>query len=87
MPMILVVNNASITDNLKMDKEYLQKFAKHLRNLRKEKGLVQDDFDCKKISRSMYSHIELATSDVTLSKIKAIADILGVHPKDLFDFD
>ncbi len=75
------------TYSLKMNEFYLQKFAKHLRNLRKEKGLVQDDFDCKKISRSMYSHIELATSDVTLSKIKAIADILGVHPKDLFDFD
>lgn len=70
-----------------MDKRFLQKFAKHLRSLRKEKGLVQDDFNSNKISRSMYAHIELADTDVTLSKVKAIADRLGVHPKELFDFD
>ena len=67
-----------------MNKRYLQKFAKHLKTLRKEKGLVQDDFDCSKISRSMYAHVELATSDITLSKIKAIADIMGVHPKSFW---
>jgi len=77
----------SIANNYKMNKRYLQKFAKHLKTLRKEKGLVQDDFDCSKISRSMYAHVELATSDITLSKIKAIADIMGVHPKELLDFD
>lgn len=70
-----------------MDKRYLQKFARHLKKLRKEKGLVQDDFGCDRISRSMYAHAENATSDITLSKIKAIADIMGVHPKDLFDFE
>ena len=70
-----------------MNKRYLQKFAKNLKRLRKEKGLVQDDFSCAKISRSMYAHAELANSDITLSKIKAIADIMGVHPKELLDFD
>lgn len=70
-----------------MDKRYLQKFAKNLKRIRKEKGLVQSDFDCKKISRSMYGHVELAKTDITLSKIKAIADIMGVHPKELLDFD
>ncbi|HIQ89638.1 TPA: helix-turn-helix transcriptional regulator [Candidatus Galligastranaerophilus faecipullorum] len=70
-----------------MDKEYLQKFAKHVKSLRKAKKLTQDDFDSPRISRSMYSHVELATSDITLSKVKAIADRLGVHPKDLLDFD
>jgi len=70
-----------------MDKEYLQKFGTHLRKLRKAKGLVQDDFDCDRISRPMFGHIELAQSDTTISKVKAIADILGVPVKDLFDFD
>ncbi len=88
MPMILVVNNASIVDNLKMDKEYLQKFAKHLKKIIKEKGLVQDDFsNLKNISRSTISMVEIGKTDITLSKIKIIADRLGVHPKDLFDFD
>lgn len=70
-----------------MDKRYLQKFAKHLKQIRKQKGLVQDDFSCSKISRSMYAHVELANTDITLSKVKAIADRLGVHPKELLDFD
>lgn len=70
-----------------MNKEYLQKFAKHLKKLRKEKGLTQDDFDCEEISRSMISLVEIAKTDITLSKIKTIADKLGVQPKDLLDFE
>lgn len=86
--MTLIVNYVSIVDNLKMNKEYLQKFAKHLKKLRKEKGLVQDDFaNLENISRSTLSMVETGKTDITLSKIKIIADRLGVHPKDLLDFD
>ena len=86
--MTLIVNNVSIVDNLKMNKEYLQKFAKHLKKLRKEKGLVQDGFaNLENISRSTLSMVETGKTDITLSKIKIIADRLGVHPKDLLDFD
>lgn len=86
--MTLIVNNVSIVDNLKMNKEYLQKFAKHLKKLRKEKGLVQDDFaNLENISRSTLSMVETGKTDITLSKIKIIADRLGVRPKDLLDFD
>ncbi len=70
-----------------MDKEYLQKFAKHLKYLRLQKGLKQDDFDCERISRQMFGHVENARNDVTLSKLKAIADIMGIKVKDLFDFE
>ena len=87
MLVLPIVYFVSIANNLRMDKRYLQKFAKNLRRIRKEKGLVQDDFDCKKLSSSMYAHVELALSDLTVSKVKIIADRLGVHPKDLFDFD
>ena len=31
--------------------------------------------------------VETAKSDITLSKLKIIADTLNVHPKDLLDFD
>lgn len=70
-----------------MNKLYLQKLGKHLKKLRLEKGLRQDDFDCDKISRSMVGLIEVAKTDVTVTKLKVIADILGVKVKDLFDFE
>lgn len=35
----------------------------------------------------MISLIEIAKTDLTVSKVKTIADTLHVHPKDLFDFD
>lgn len=85
--MSLVVLIASIANNLKIDKGYLQKFAKNLKRLRKEKGLTQDDLASDKISRSMISLIEIAKTDLTVSKVKIIADTLHVHPKELFDFD
>lgn len=86
--MLLIANIISIVDNFKMNKEYLQKFAKHLKKLRKEKGLVQDDFaNLENISRSTLGMVETGKTDITLTKVKIIADRLGVHPKDLFDFD
>lgn len=70
-----------------MDKDYLQKFAKRIKYLRKERGLTQLNLETEKISRSMISLIEIGRTDVTLSKIKALADALGVKVKDLFDFE
>ncbi len=71
-----------------MDKLYLQKFAKNLKRLRKIKGIKQDDFlGVEGISRSMISMVETARTDITLSKIKLIADVLNVPPKDLLDFE
>ncbi len=70
-----------------MNKRYLQKLGKHLKKMRLEKGLKQDDFDCKDISRSMVGLVEIAKTDITVTKLKVIADILGVKVKDLFDFE
>ena len=71
-----------------MDKEYLQKFAKNLKKLRKEKGIKQDDFlNTEGISRSLVSMVETARTDITLSKLKIIADVIGVEPKDLLDVE
>lgn len=70
-----------------MDKEFLQKFAKRLKSIRKEKNIKQDDFlAVEGISRSLVSMVETARSDITLSKLKIIADVLGVEPKELLDF-
>lgn len=70
-----------------MDKDFVNKFGKNLKLIRKAKGLTQDDFDCDRISRSMISLLEIGRTDITLTKLKAIADILNVSVKDLFDFE
>ena len=84
--MLLVVYNASITNNLIMDKPFLEKLAKRLKYLREERKLTQDDLGVNGVSRSMISLLELAKTDVTVSKLKIIADNLEVELKDLFDF-
>ena len=71
-----------------MDKEYLQKFAKHLKKVRKIHGIKQDDFlHIEGISRSLVSMVETAKTDITLSKLKIIAKVIGVEPKELLDFE
>ena len=83
----LVVDIASIAHNLIVNKEYLQKFANNLRKIRKERKLTQEDLESDGVSRSMISLIEIVKTDLTVSTVKSIADSLGVHPKDLFDFE
>lgn len=85
--MLLVEYIASITNNQKMNKSYLKKLAKNIKLKRNEKSLTQDDIGVNGISRSMISLIELAKTDVTVSKLKIIADNLGLKVKDLFDFE
>ncbi len=71
-----------------MNNEYLQKFAKHLKKLRKEKNIKQDEFlAVEGISRSTIAMVETAKTDITLSKLKIIADVLKIKPKDLLDFE
>ena len=71
-----------------MNNEYLQKFAKNLKELRKQNEIKQDDFlNIDGISRSTIAMVETAKTDITLSKIKIIVDVIGVKPKDLLDFE
>lgn len=71
-----------------MNNEYLQKFAKNLKELRKQNEIKQDDFlNIDGISRSTIAMVGTAKTDITLSKIKIIADVIGVKPKDLLDFE
>lgn len=87
MLVLLVVYNASITNNLIMNKPFLRKLANNIKKIRKEKSLTQDDIGVNGISRSMISLIELAKTDITATKLKIIADNLGIKVKDLFDFE
>ena len=85
--MLLVVHIASIANNVFVNKEYLQKFAKNLKKLRQERGLTQEDLETEQVSRSMISLIEIVKTDLTVTTLKAIADSLNLKVKDLFDFD
>lgn len=88
MSMSLIFIVVSIADNNKMNKEFLQKFAKNLKRIRKQKGIKQDDFlAINGISRSTIAMVETAKTDITLSKLKIIADVLDVEPKDLLNFE
>lgn len=70
-----------------MNKDYLQKFANNLKKLRNEKSLTQDDVASDDISRGMVSLVEIVRTDITLSKLKAIADSMNLNVRDLFDFE
>ncbi len=88
MSMSLIFYNVSIADNVKMNKPFLQKFAENLKKIRKKKKIKQDDFlAISGISRSTIAMVETARTDITLSKLKIIADVLGVEPKELLDFE
>ena len=70
-----------------MDKYFLKKLGNNIKSKRQDKKLTQDDLGINGISRSMISLIEIAKTDVTVSKLKIIADNLGLKVKDLFDFE
>mgnify|MGYP005764450133 FL=1 len=70
-----------------MDKEFLQKFGKRIKDLRKIKGYTQDEFSFRaNLSRSTLGNIETAQNDVTLSKVKQIADAFEISLSELFKF-
>lgn len=85
--MVLIVNIASITNNVLMNKQYLQKLAKRIKEIRTSKNMVQDDLASENVSRGMISLLETGRTDVTVTKLKYIADSLGVKVKELFDFE
>lgn len=70
-----------------MNKVFLKKLANSISTKRKERKLTQDDIGVNGVSRSMVSLVELAKTDITVSKLKIIADNLNLKIRDLFDFE
>lgn len=70
------------------DEKFLKSFGKHLRKLRKEKGLTQEqlafniDFEISQISR-----MERGLLNTSISTANEIAKGLEIPLKDLFDFN
>ncbi len=70
-----------------MDKPFIEKLGKKVKQLREERGLTQDDIGINGVSRQMVSLLELAKTDITVSKLKIIADNIGINIKEIFDFN
>ncbi len=64
------------------------RFGAHLKLVRESKGLsLRDLADLCNLDNSNISKLEHGKSDVQLSTISLLAKGLGVHPRELVDFD
>ena len=70
------------------DQKYIQSFGKHLRRLRKDNNLSQEDLaNDADIPINQIGRIERAEVNTTLSTMRAISKALNIHITDLFNFD
>ena len=67
------------------NKEILIKFGEKVRNLRKERGLSQEELSFRaELHRTYIGMIERAEKNLTLINIEKIAKTLNVEIKELF---
>ena len=70
------------------DKKLLLQFGKHLRKLRLEKGMTQNDLSYdSKLSDNMVGMIERGEVNPTLTTIESLSSGLGITRKKLLDYD
>lgn len=68
--------------------EALILFGKKVREVRRRQKLTQDQLAYESdISKNQISRIERGQINTGLSTIVKLAEVLGVHPKELMDFD
>ena len=88
MSVSLIAFIVSVIEYFSMDKELIEKIAKRIKFLRKQKGLKQEHLAVDaNVSRSTIGMIETARNDITLSKINRIAKALGIELHELLKFD
>ena len=69
------------------DEVILKKFGNRLRDLRTERRISQQSLELKAgISKNQIGNIERGEVNVTLITLMAIASVLEISPKELFDF-
>ncbi len=70
------------------DQKYIQAFGKHLRKLRKDNDLSQEDLaNDADIPINQIGRIDRAEVNTTISTMRAISKALNIHITDLFNFD
>lgn len=68
------------------NREILIKFGEKVRNLRKERGLSQEELSFRsELHRTYIGMIERAEKNITLINIEKIAKALNVEINELFD--
>ncbi|MDO5436867.1 MAG: helix-turn-helix transcriptional regulator [bacterium] len=68
-----------------MNKNIKKKFGRNLRKFRKQKGFTQEELALNlDLDNSYIGKVENAQLNITLEKIIAIADFLGIEVVDLF---
>ncbi|MBQ8460674.1 helix-turn-helix transcriptional regulator [bacterium] len=71
----------------KMSKVFHKKFGQRVRELRKAKGLTQEQLSLEILADNSYiANIENAHRDIPLSRIRLIAKALNVEPFELLKF-
>lgn len=69
------------------DTQYIILFGKHLKSIRKSKGLSQEQLELRSnISKNQIGNIERGEINPTLSTLYAIAKALEIELKVLLDF-
>jgi transcriptional regulator with XRE-family HTH domain len=72
------------TERTSQDRAYLSKIADNIREVRKRRGISQEEFaHIADFSRSYYTEIETGKRNVSILNLIKIADRLGVDPADL----
>ena len=70
-----------------MDAKLLKKFAKRIKELRKQYSYTQDDLAAYSgIARSTLGHIETAANDITLSKVNKLAKAFKMTLSEFLNF-
>lgn len=70
------------------DKKFIKAFGEHLKNLRLEKNLSQEDLaNDAEVPINQIGRIERAEIKTSLSTIYKISQALEIDPKKLFDFE
>ena len=71
-----------------MDKLFIEKIGRNVKRFREAKGLTQVELAVDaNMAPSTIGMIETAQNDMTLSKINAIANALGIEAYELLKFD
>lgn len=71
-----------------IDKEYLIKFGKHLKQMREGKNMSQEQLaNLSEVSLPQITRIERGAINPTICTIKSLSIGLGVEMSFMFDFD
>jgi len=74
--------------NFKRNEQYIKTFGDHLRKVRKEKRLSQEELAHKAgLTLSQVGRIERGVINTSISTVYTLAEALEIKPKELFSFD